>query len=58
MPAWRGRLRRSFNRYNELANGVLRQLGLAMPEVDLSAIRDAPMVARRPVTPPAPAAKS
>jgi len=23
MPAWRGRLRRSFNRYNELANAVL-----------------------------------
>ena len=30
----------------------LRQLGLPMPQVDLSAIRDAPMVARRPVAPP------
>ena len=26
MPAWRGRLRRGFDSYNELANGVLRQL--------------------------------
>jgi aromatic ring hydroxylase len=50
--SWRHRLRRSFNRYDELANGVLRQLGLAMPRVDLSAIRDAPMAARRPVAPP------
>jgi 4-hydroxyphenylacetate 3-monooxygenase len=52
LPAWRNRLRRSYNRYEELANGVLRQLGLPMPTVDLRAIRDAPMVARRPVTPP------
>jgi aromatic ring hydroxylase len=50
--SWRHRLRRSFSRYDELANGVLRQLGLAMPQVDLSAIRDAPMAARRPVAPP------
>ncbi len=52
-PTWRNRLRRSFNRYDELANGVLRQLGLPMPHVDLSAIRNAPMVTRRPVTPAA-----
>jgi aromatic ring hydroxylase len=57
VQSWRNRLRRSFNRYDELANGVLRQLGLPMPHVDLSAIRDAPMTARRPVTPPTPAAK-
>ncbi len=50
-PSWRGRLRRSFNRYNELANGVLRRLGLPMPEIDLQSIRNAPLVARRPVTP-------
>lgn len=50
-PAWRGRLRRSFNRYDELANGVLTQLGLPMPEIDLSSIRSAPLVPRRPVTP-------
>jgi aromatic ring hydroxylase len=52
VQAWRNRLRRSFNRYDELANGVLQQLGLPMPHVDLSAIRNAPMIARRPVTPP------
>jgi 4-hydroxyphenylacetate 3-monooxygenase len=54
MPAWRGRLRRSFDRYNELANAVLRQLDLPMPEIDLSNIRAAPMAPRRPVTPPSP----
>jgi 4-hydroxyphenylacetate 3-monooxygenase len=51
IPAWRGRLRRSFDRYNELANAVLRQLDLPMPEIDLSNIRAAPMAPRRPVTP-------
>jgi hypothetical protein len=29
-------LRRGFNRYNELANAVLRALDVAMPEIDLS----------------------
>ena len=53
LTAWRSRLRRSYNRYEELANGVLQQLGLPMPKIDLRTIRDAPMVARRPVTPPA-----
>jgi 4-hydroxyphenylacetate 3-monooxygenase len=52
IPAWRGRLRRSFERYNELAHAVLRQLGLPMPKIDLSNIRDAPMAPRRPVTLP------
>ena len=33
--AWRGRLRRRFDRYNELANGVLQGLSVAMPEIDL-----------------------
>jgi 4-hydroxyphenylacetate 3-monooxygenase len=51
MPAWRGRLRRSFDRYNELANAVLGQLGLEMPEIDLESIRAAPIAPRRPVTP-------
>jgi 4-hydroxyphenylacetate 3-monooxygenase len=50
-PAWRGRLRRSFDRYNELANGVLRALDLPMPEIDLSNIAAAPMAPRRAVTP-------
>lgn len=49
LPAWRGRLRRNFDRYNELANAVLRQLDVPMPEIDLHAIRDAPMAPRRPV---------
>jgi aromatic ring hydroxylase len=52
IPAWRGRLRRSFDRYNELANAVLRQLDLPMPTIDLNNIRVAPMASRRPVTPP------
>jgi aromatic ring hydroxylase len=52
LPAWRNRLRRSYNRYEELANGVVQQLGLPMPKIDLTAIREAPMTARRPVTPP------
>jgi aromatic ring hydroxylase len=50
-PTWRGRLRRSFDRYNELANGVLRHLNMAMPHIDLQSIRNAPLAARRPVTP-------
>jgi len=50
-PAWRGRLRRSFNRYNELANAVVRQLELPMPEIDLDSIRNAPLAQRRPVSP-------
>jgi 4-hydroxyphenylacetate 3-monooxygenase len=51
MPAWRGRLRRSFDRYNDLANAVLDQLAVAMPEIDLGSIRAAPIAPRRPVTP-------
>jgi aromatic ring hydroxylase len=55
IPAWRGRLRRHFSRYNELANGVLRALGLDMPEIDLASIREIPLAPRRQVTPaPAP----
>jgi aromatic ring hydroxylase len=50
IPAWRGRLRRGFERYNELANAVLRQLDVPMPEIDLNNIRAAPMAPRRPVT--------
>ena len=52
IPAWRGRLRRSFDRYNELAKAVLDQLDLPMPEIDLSNIRAAPIAPRRPVSPP------
>ena len=52
IPAWRGRLRRHFSRYNELANGVLRSLSLEMPQIDLSHVRDIPLAPRRAVTPP------
>ncbi|MBN9486779.1 MAG: hypothetical protein J0H44_06115 [Alphaproteobacteria bacterium] len=48
---WRGRLRRSFKDYNDLANRVLQQLDLPMPEVNLDPIRSAPLAARRPVAP-------
>jgi aromatic ring hydroxylase len=52
IPAWRGRLRRYFSRYNELANGVLRALSLDMPQIDLDSIRAIPLAPRRPVTLP------
>ncbi len=51
IPAWRGRLRRSFASYNELANAVLRTLDDAMPEIDLGSIRAAPIAPRRVVEP-------
>jgi aromatic ring hydroxylase len=54
IPAWRGRLRRNFERYNELANAVLRSLNLDMPKIDLSNIREVPWAPRRTVTPSAP----
>lgn len=49
---WRGRLRRGFPSYNELANGVLRQLKIAMPAIDLGSIPAAPLMPRRPVEAP------
>lgn len=51
IPSWRARLRRGFEGYNDLANAVLRGLSVTMPEIDVSRIRAAPMVARRPVQP-------
>jgi aromatic ring hydroxylase len=51
IPAWRGRLRRNFERYNELANAVLRQLDMPMPQVDVSSITEVPWAPRRTVTP-------
>jgi hypothetical protein len=56
IPAWRGRLRRSFGRYNELANGILRALSLDMPVVDLDGPRAIPLAPRRQIAPPPPAA--
>ncbi len=54
VPAWRGRLRRRFERYNALANAVLRTLNIDMPDIDLSSLREVPWAPRRTVTPPAP----
>jgi 4-hydroxyphenylacetate 3-monooxygenase len=51
IPAWRGRLRRSFDRYNELANAVLKELTIEMPRIDVSSIPAAPMMPRRVVAP-------
>jgi aromatic ring hydroxylase len=53
LPNWRHWLRRSFHDYNALANAVLRALDLPMPEMDLDAIRTAPIAVRRVTTPPA-----
>jgi 4-hydroxyphenylacetate 3-monooxygenase len=53
MPNWRGWLRRNFRDYNALANAVVKQLDLPMPEIDVSGIGTAPIAARRTVTPPA-----
>ena len=52
LSAWRARLRRSFTRYNELANGVLRAVNLDMPAIDLDSLRAAPLPVRRQVAPP------
>jgi 4-hydroxyphenylacetate 3-monooxygenase len=52
LMAWRGRLRRAFTDYNELANGVLRALSLEMPAIDLDHLRQLALPQRRPVTPP------
>src|SRR6266446_3447492 len=52
IPAWRGRLRRYFSRYSDLANAVLRSLSLDMPEVSFDSIRAIPLAPRRPITPP------
>jgi 4-hydroxyphenylacetate 3-monooxygenase len=53
IPAWRGRLRRSFERYSDLANTVAGRLGMPMPRIDLESLREVPWAVRRPVTPPA-----
>jgi len=45
IPAWRGRLRRSFERYSELANAVAGRLGMPMPEIDLESLREVPWAA-------------
>jgi aromatic ring hydroxylase len=52
MPNWRHWLRRSFRDYNTLANAVAGFVGEAIPEIDLDAIRTAPIAARRVTIPP------
>lgn len=54
LPLWRHRLRRAFPDYNELANGVVRHLGVPMPPIDLATVRQAPLAPRRPVAAPTP----
>jgi len=51
IPAWRGRLRRNFGRYNELANAVAARLGMPMPEIDLNSISEVPWAPRRTIAP-------
>src|SRR5215831_5775862 len=53
MPMWRSWLRRSFKNYNALANAVASRVGMPMPEIDLSSLREVPWAPRRAVTPPA-----
>ncbi len=52
IPTWRGRLRRWFSDYNELANGVLGALNLDMPVIDLNGLRLLFQAPRRPVSVP------
>ncbi len=52
MVNWRHWLRRSFRDYNALANAVLGALDLAMPDIDVAAIRSAPIAPRRVSAPP------
>ncbi len=54
---WRQWLRRSFRDCNELANSVLSALDQPMPEIDLSALRAAPIAPRRTTAPPPGGAK-
>lgn len=52
LPTWRNRLRSWFDRYNELANGVLGLLDMEMPTVDMTSLRIVPQGPRRPVSVP------
>jgi aromatic ring hydroxylase len=52
IPIWRARLRKSFNRYNELANAVLKEIKIDMPVVDAGSIQAAPIAPRRIVAAP------
>jgi aromatic ring hydroxylase len=50
-PNWRGWLRQNFRDYNALANGVLRAIDQAMPEIDVGGIPALPIAPRRPTAP-------
>jgi 4-hydroxyphenylacetate 3-monooxygenase len=54
VPAWRGRLRRNFDSFGDLANRVAGSLNLVMPQVDLDHIGEVPWAPRRAVAPPPP----
>jgi 4-hydroxyphenylacetate 3-monooxygenase len=51
VPAWRERMRRFFDRYNQLANAVLKMLPVEMPAVDIESFREIQRTPRRQVTP-------
>lgn len=63
VAGWRRRIQRWFARYNELANGVLSVLDVAMPTIDLGHLRDVPTPRRtwanvvHPASPPPAAAR-
>jgi 4-hydroxyphenylacetate 3-monooxygenase len=52
LPTWRNRLRSWFDRYNELANGVLGLLDMEMPTIDMTSIRLVSQGPRRQVSVP------
>jgi 4-hydroxyphenylacetate 3-monooxygenase len=52
LPTWRNRLRGWFDRYNELANGVMGLLDMEMPTIDMTSIRIVPPGPRRSVSIP------
>jgi 4-hydroxyphenylacetate 3-monooxygenase len=54
MPVWRDRLRTWFDRYNELANGVMGLLDVAMPRLDFTSLRLIPQGQRRQARVPPP----
>jgi 4-hydroxyphenylacetate 3-monooxygenase len=49
--AWRLRMRALFDSYNELANGVLKNVDMDLPPVDVTSLRNIPMGARIPRQP-------
>lgn len=47
IPAWRGRLRKVFPSYNQLANAVLQTIDTPMPQIDVGNIPAVPLAPRR-----------